>query len=388
MSATFSARRAHEDACAAALASLGLSPARLRRVLGASSPGRAWSELADGTHPEDPSGRAQALVRRCRPEELWHRCRALGVTIATIDSPSYPRSLAADAEAPAVLFMSGRPQALDGWPRVAVVGTRSASAPGCEVAEDIGRCLARSGAVVVSGLAAGIDSAALGGAVEAGGTAVAVLGTAHDGLPAGRQRRLADDIGQAGCLVSELPPGTESARWRFAVRNRVMAALAQLVVVVECHRQGGALYTVGVARHRNVPVAAVPGSVRSSSSEGTNALLVAGAACVRHGDDAVALLARLSGWRPQGAGGSRSATSDRGEAAAAGGHPAHVPLDRVSGEVLAALEHEAVGLDAVVLRTGESVASVALALERLAEMGLARSEGGFWTRSAPGAGRR
>jgi DNA protecting protein DprA len=357
--------------------------------MGAMGPRRAWDLLAEGGHPEDPAGRARVLARPGRPDVLWRRCLGAGVSVVTLGSPAYPGALAADPEAPAVLFYSGSPGALAARPRVAVVGTRSASSTGREVARHVGGCLARAGAVVVSGLAAGIDSEALAGAVEAGGVAVAVLGAAHDALHEPDQRRLARLVEQAGCVVSELPPGAESARWRFAARNRVMAALAQLVVVVECHEAGGALHTVRAARRRNVPVAAVPGSVRASSSAGTNALLAAGAFCVRHGDDVVSLLARLAEpgqlaepGRQRTAvsapAGARALTRWTGPRGAAKGD-----LDPLSRRVLGALDEEAVSLDAVVLRTGESLSSVALALERLAAAGLARSEAGFWTRCGP-----
>lgn len=368
-----------DAACAAALASLGIAPARLRRVLAGRSPRRAWDELAAGVHPEDPTGRLRGAARLDLPATVWRRCASAGVTVVPLGAPAYPASLADDPEAPAVLFVTGDAAALDAWPRVAVVGTRSATTVGREVAHDMGRHLAAAQAVVVSGLAPGIDSAALSGASEvAGARAVAVLGAAHDALSTPEQRRLAGCITEAGCVVSELPPGTDSARWRFAVRNRVMAALAQLVVVVECHVQGGALHTVRAARRRRVPVAGVPGPLRSSSSAGTNQLLVDGAACVRHGSDAASLLARLSGWQPA-------------HPVAATGLPARpdaVVLDPSCAKVLEALDHDPVGLDAMVLRTGKSLSSVSLALERLAEAGLASAEGGFWTCRGRGPGRR
>lgn len=361
-----------EAGCAAALASLGLSPARLRRILDGRSPARAWRELLVGVHPEDPEGRIRALLVPGLPGVLWRRCRSAGVSVVPIGSVSYPTSLATDNEAPAVLFLSGRPGALEGWPRVAVVGTRSASAVGREVAADIGRSLAGSGAVVVSGLAPGIDSAALAGAIDAeAGVAVAVLGSAHHGLRDPGQKRLAWGIERRGCVASELPPGADSARWRFAVRNRVMASLAQLVVVVECHRAGGALHTVRAARRRGVPVAAVPGSVRASAAEGANELLVEGALCVRHGDDVVTLLGSLTEWDPV------RPVASTGEEPAADEHV----LDGPTRGLLEALDGEATALDALVLRTGQSVASVALALERLAEAGLASSDAGFWSRT-------
>ncbi|HML01123.1 MAG TPA: DNA-processing protein DprA [Acidimicrobiales bacterium] len=360
-----------DEACAAALASLAMSPARLRRMLAGRSAYQAWRQAVSGCHAEDSDGRVAEAARLISPAEMIARCRRRGLHVAVLGHPSYPPSLSDDEEAPAVLFVDGAPAVLDHWPRVAMVGTRSASIIGREVASEMAGALATAGVVVVSGLAPGIDSAALGGAVEAAqAPCVAVLGTAHGGLASAEQQRLAHCIAGRGCVVSELPPGTPGARWRFAVRNRVMAALAQIVVVVECHDQGGALHTVRAARRRHVPVAAVPGSVRASASAGTNQLLADGAACVRHGDDVLALLERVADWHRA--------------PARPGATAQHVPdglLDPLCAKVLGALDHQAVGVDALVLRSGESLAQVALALERLAAGGLARSEAGFWLRT-------
>ncbi|HXW32739.1 MAG TPA: DNA-processing protein DprA [Acidimicrobiales bacterium] len=360
-----------DEACAAALASLAMSPARLCRVLADRRPYRAWSQVVSGCHAEDGDGRMAEAARLISPAEVMARCRRGGLHVAVFGDPSYPLSLSDDDEAPAVLFVGGPPAVLDHWPRVAMVGTRSASITGREVASEMAGALAAAGVVVVSGLAPGIDSAALGGAVDAAqAPCVAVLGTPHGGLASAEQQRLAQRIAERGCVVSELPPGGRSARWRFAVRNRVMAALAQIVVVVECHDRGGALHTVRAARRRQVPVAAVPGSVRASASAGTNRLLAEGAACVRHSDDVLALLERVAEWHRAPA--RTGVTGQHG--------PEHL-LDPLCAEVLGALDHQAVGIDALALRSGGSLAQVALALERLAAAGLARSEAGFWLRT-------
>jgi DNA processing protein len=362
-------------ACAAALASLGLSPARLRRLLAGARPTEVWSRLSAGSHPDDADGRLAAGCDSGLPERLARRCHRAGLSILVLGAAGYPRRLADDPEAPAVLFVRGDGHVLDREPRAAVVGTRSASELGRRVAFDMGAALAAAGAGVVSGLALGIDCAALSGAVTAAECSVvspvAVVGTAHDTLGTAEQRRLAASIAETGAVISELPPGAPSARWRFAVRNRVMAGLADVVVVVECHAEGGALHTVRAARRRQVPVAAVPGSLRCSASEGTNALLAEGAFCVRDGSDTLALLARLTDWRPAS---SRSVARPVPAPVVTSG------LDPLDTLVLDALQGESLGLDALVQRTGLSLASVALALERLADAGLALSEGGFWAR--------
>lgn len=369
---------------ASALAALGLSPRRLRGLLAGRTATAAWQALADGVHPEDPDGRLRSAVGRWPPATWAHRCAEALVTVAVLGDAGYPAALAGDAEAPAVLFSQGAPDVLDAGPRVAVVGTRSASTVGREVAEDMGRCLALAGVAVVSGLADGIAGAALGGALGvadtatghavAAGRATAVLGTAHDAVAGAEQEQLRRRVAASGLVLSELPPGAPSARWRFASRHRIVAALADLVVVVESHdgEMGGA---VTAAVRRQVPVAAVPGSVRSAASAGANALLVHGAACVRDGSDVLALLSRHTGWAPApplGGGGRRRA----GEARAV------PPAGGLGAAVLAAIADAPGDLDAIVRQTGAPVGTVALCLEQLAAGGLARAEGGWW-RAAP-----
>lgn len=370
--------------CASALAALGLSPRRLRRLLAGRTVTAAWQALADGVHPEDPDGRLRSALSQQPPAAWARRCAETLATVAVLGDAGYPTALAGDEEAPAVLFSQGAPAVLDAGPRVAVVGTRSASAVGREVAEDMGRYLALAGVAVVSGLADGIAGAALRGAVTAadaatghgapaGGT-TAVLGTAHDAVAGAEQEQLRRRLAASGLVLSELPPGAPSARWRFGSRHRIVAALADLVVVVESH-EGEMRGAVTAAVRRQVPVAAVPGSVRSAASAGANALLAHGAPCVRDGSDVLALLSRHTGWAPTpppGDAGRRRAGEPRAVAPAGG----------LGAAVLAAIADAPAGLDAIARHTGAAVGTVALCLEQLAAGGLARAEGGWW-RAAP-----
>lgn len=330
-------------------------------------------------HPEDGDGRLGERARTLAVEELSRRCDRAGVDVQVLGRRGYPARLAADREAPAVLFSKGDLEVLDmRGPAVAVVGTRSASATGLMVARGIGRDLATAGVTVVSGAAAGIDSAALSGALEAGGApSVAVLGTAHDArVPPGR-RQLVDALERRGVVLSEQPPGSDSPRWRFATRNRLLAALVDLVVVVESHDRGGAFHTVAAARRRGMPVAVVPGSVGNAAAAGTNALLVAGARCVRHGADVLATLGRPEAGQEQlvlpGAGLTR--TPARASAAAP-------VVDPDSARVLAVLGTDPTDLSTVVARAGLAFSDVALALERLGQRGLAASWRGWWYRAS------
>lgn len=372
---------------AATLAALGVSPARLRRLLAGRTPTGAWRALAEGVHPEDPDGRLRTALARRPPTAMARRCEEAGVAVQVLGDDDYPSALAGDDEAPAVLFGQGAPGVLETGPRVAVMGTRSASAVGREVAEDIGRAIAAAGAVVVSGLAEGIDGAVLRGALEAtdgvvgpGGGAVAVLGTAHDAVAGAEPEQLRRRLAASGLVLSELPPGAPSARWRFGARNRIVAALAALLVMVECH-DGEMRAVVTAARRRQVPVAAVPGSVRCAASAGTNTLLVDGAACVRDGADVVALVARRTGWvpvPPAGRGGpSGSRGGSRCDAAGAQG------TGELAGAVLAAIADAPADVDALARQTGAAIGSVALCLEQLAARGRARAEGGWWRAVPP-----
>jgi DNA processing protein len=366
------------------LAALGVSPARLRRLLRGGDPAAAFEALAAGTHPEDRAGRLRQAVGPDLVEDVARRCAAAGVEVLVHGEPGYPAALAQDDEAPAVLFARGQQAAAEVSPRVAVVGTRSATPSGLAAARELGRDLAAAGVLVVSGLALGIDSAVLSGCTDTGAGALAVLGAAHDGAATPEQQRLQEQLTRRGLVLSELPPGTVSARWRFATRNRIMAALAQLVVVVECHRDGGALHTVRAAVRRGVPVAAVPGSVRSPASVGTNALLVGGAACVRHGADVLELLRA----------GPVSSATDVVAAPPARrrprtrGRPRRPPVPTSTRQgvlavdgVLEAVDYVATSFEEIVQASGAAVGEVAMRLEHLAAAGLVVGSGGWWWRA-------
>jgi len=182
----------------------------------------------------------------------------------------YPPLLAEAPGAPAALWVSGRP--LEPAPYVGVVGTRRASRYGLEVATWMGRDLAAAGAVVVSGMAAGIDAAAHRGALATGST-VAVLGSGVDVCYPRSNAALYAEIAEQGSLVSEYPPGTTPAPWRFPARNRIIAGMGLGVVIVEARRDGGAMITARLALEYGREVFAVAGPVHASGSEGPHALV-------------------------------------------------------------------------------------------------------------------
>jgi DNA processing protein len=222
------------------------------------------------------------------PEAAVARCAAAGVeTICRCDS-AYPRRLAPTPGAPAVLHVAGgrdRCAALLAADAVSIVGARRGSGYGLEVARALGRSLGAAGLTVVSGMALGIDSATHAGALEAAGATVAVLPVGAERPYPASKRALYRRIVASGAAVSELPPGTESRRWGFPARNRIIAAVSAMTIVVEAGERSGSLITAAVAEDLGRPLGAVPGRVTSALSAGTNGLLARGARVIRDAGD-------------------------------------------------------------------------------------------------------
>jgi DNA processing protein len=158
-------------------------------------------------------------------------------------------------------------------PTVAILGARACSGYGAQVARTLSREFATAGVTVVSGLARGIDAEAHRGALDANGRTVAVLGCGIDRDDPVAHAELARRISESGGIVSEYEPGVEPAPWRFPARNRIIAALADAVVIVEARSRSGALITVDLAMEIGRPIYAVPGEITSPLSDGTNELL-------------------------------------------------------------------------------------------------------------------
>lgn len=204
-------------------------------------------------------------------------------------SLEYPKELNDLAHPPRELYTIGRGSAL-ATPRVAIVGTRNSTAYGERIARTLTRALVRAGVSIVSGMARGIDAAAHRTALEQGGNTVAVLGTGIDvPYPVGH-RQLHRTIAEHGLVVSENPPGTKAAQGAFPKRNRIIAALVPVTIVVEAGFRSGALNTASQAIELGRVVAAVPGPIDSDQSRGSNQLLRDGAVLIAAPEDALALL--------------------------------------------------------------------------------------------------
>jgi DNA processing protein len=200
----------------------------------------------------------------------------------------YPPGLRDAPDAPWALLGRGDLgllEAIEPTAAVTVVGSRRATSYGREVARDLSREVAASGLVVISGLAFGIDACAHRGALESGGRTIAVLGCGPDRPYPATNRSLWARIGETGAVISELPPGSTPWRWSFPARNRVMAALAGMTVVVEAAARSGSLITADLAAELGRDLGAVPGPVTSRASAGPNELLAGGACVVRDAQD-------------------------------------------------------------------------------------------------------
>ena len=204
-------------------------------------------------------------------------CYRNHVRVLTYDSPDYPACLRDIDEPPAVLYCRGKLPALDKRLAVGVVGTRKADAYGEQVAYKLSFEMAAAGAVIVSGLAEGIDGLASIAALNAGGDTIAVLGCGIDLVYPKQHTRLSAEVAERGTLLTEFAPGTMPNGWNFPMRNRLISALSSAVLVVEAGEKSGALITARYAVVQGKPLFAVPGDITSPRSAGTNRLLSDGA---------------------------------------------------------------------------------------------------------------
>ena len=207
-------------------------------------------------------------------------CQRLDLDLLTLQDAGYPNRLRNIYDPPCLLYVRGRLPAFDDEASIAVVGTRDCTPYGVSCAEKLGYGLAAGGAVVVSGLARGVDSAALRGALRAGGTVTAVLGNGLDVVYPPENQYLYEDVAAAGALISEYPPGTPPEAKHFPVRNRIMSGLCLGTLVVEAPARSGALITAGTALEQGRDVFAVPGPIDAPASVGCNRLIRDGAGLV------------------------------------------------------------------------------------------------------------
>lgn len=295
-----------------------------------------------------------------RSLELWTR---LGGQIITPDSSDWPETLGdLGFGRPHVLWLRGNRSALTSLvSAVSVVGSRNISSYGQHVAQELADHLVRGGYSVVSGGAYGIDAEAHRGALAAEGVTIAVMAGGGDRLYPVGNTALLNEVMQRGCVLAELPPGNSPTRWRFLQRNRLIAALGEVTVIVEMAIRSGAKNTMNHARQIGRDVYAVPGSIVSQTARGCNIAIAEGGAKIVTGFDE--LLREIAGFGP-----------DFGEQA---------ELNALQQRVLDSLTTMPVSPTRLSIKAGTSQAETIAALGQLAALGLANSRPTGWRRTKP-----
>ena len=234
-----------------------------------------------------PPGQAELALNRdlSAADRILADCQRLGQRILTIQDAEYPQRLRNIFDPPLVLYVKGRMPVMDEEAAIAVVGTRECTPYGTACGERLGRELAASGAVVVTGLARGVDSAAARGALRAGGSVVGVTGGGLDVVYPPENGDLYADVAARGVLLSEYPPGSPPDKAHFPVRNRIMSGLSVAALVVEAPGHSGALITARLALEQGREVYAAPGPIDAPDSVGCNRLIRDGAGLAAEGWD-------------------------------------------------------------------------------------------------------
>lgn len=353
----------------------GLGSARQRSLLAAFGlPDRIFAASRSALSAVVGTEGADRVLGSPRPEWLA-RAQAWAAEpdnhIITLADADYPPALLDIADPPLLLYVKGDPLMLQ-RPALAIVGARAATAQGEATAAAFARALSAQGLTIVSGLALGIDAAAHRGALATGHT-VAVIGTGADRIYPARNAGLARDIAAHGAIVSELPLGTSPLRHNFPLRNRIIAGLAQGVLVVEAALNSGSLITARLASETGREVFAIPGSIHSPQARGCHRLIRDGAKLVETAEDVLEELRGRLGWQsaPHAMPGSKVPPPAAPE-------PVLAPD---SARVLQAIGHEPVDIDTLAPRCGLTVdALYAILLPLELDGHIARVPGGRFQR--------
>lgn len=244
------------------------------------------SQLADAGVSKEVASRLSSPKLAEDAEEEISKAHQLGVTLISLDSPSYPPLLQEIFDPPILLYVLGNVGELSG-DSISVVGARRATTYGLQVAARLARELASRGLTIISGLARGIDSAAHRGALEGKGKTVAVLGSGIDVIYPKENRKLAGEILKEGAIISEFPIGSFPAPQNFPIRNRIISGLSLGTVIVEASEYSGSLITARLACEQNREVFAVPGNITQKSAFGPNLWIKQGAKLVQTWQDVV-----------------------------------------------------------------------------------------------------
>ncbi|PHX93813.1 MAG: hypothetical protein CK542_02840 [Acidimicrobium sp.] len=364
-----------------------IGPKRLTTLLKYHDPQTAWAVVQGRAKPHavvaalmQESGlgamwRANATLDL--QEQILGRCKNSGIYVVLHGESNYPSCLKNDLAPPAVLFYQGDLQALKAR-RVGMIGTRSATASGRYFASHLAFELTAQGVCVVSGLARGIDAWAHRGALRAlektrseemkksksaFGDVAAPVGVVASGLDyvyPKEHGELWREVAQTGALLSESPPGSPPEAFRFPLRNRILAALSEVLVVVESRDRGGSMITVDEAQKRDVTVLAVPGSPRNIASVGTNLLVQQGCLPVVSVDDILVALG-LDNRRA-----NEKSFDPRAK------------LSEQDAHLVAVMVGAPFSLDEFVIRTSVPLLEAAISLGRLEALGWVVNNSGWW----------
>lgn len=270
-----------------------------------------------------------------------------GNRVLTLADADYPASLLQTADPPLLLYVKGRIELLS-RPALAVVGSRNATVQGISNAEQFSEALSQAGWTIVSGLALGIDTAAHQGALrhaDQGGSTIAVIGTGADIVYPARNRALAHQIAEAGCIVSEYPLGTPAIAGNFPRRNRIISGLSRGVLVIEAATESGSLITARMAAEQGRDVFAIPGSIHSPLAKGCHLLIKQGAKLVEAAQD---ILEEYAHDLPEAADAEQPSTEQHINSAVS---PADDPL-------LALMGYDPVDVETLARRAGMDMASL------------------------------
>jgi DNA processing protein len=338
----------------------GIGPRRFDLLLQAFGSAQAvWEAPSDRLAASGLDRRTlEALVSmrpRIDPSSEIQHLRSLGATAVARHDPRYPRMLGEIYDPPPVLYVRGELEATE-VPLLSIVGTRGATAYGKMAAERLASGVAQAGVTVVSGLAYGIDAVAHRAAIEAGGRTIAVLGSGLDRVYPSQHARLAQQIAEQGAVITEFPLGTKPDARNFPQRNRIVSGLSFGTLVVEAGERSGALITAAFAAEQGRDVMAVPGSIFSPASQGSNRLIRDGAIPITGIEDILLELEPHRGTRPMAA-------------------ERIVPADDTERELFAVLSNEPLHIDEIARAASLPMSVVSSGLAIMELKGLARQTG-------------
>ncbi|HEY4689779.1 MAG TPA: DNA-processing protein DprA [Anaerolineae bacterium] len=341
----------------------GIGAAKLRALIDqCGSPEAAWradeSEWKAAGLDRRAIGNLLAARDRLDLDAELKRVSACGARVLTWEDADYPPLLRSIPDAPPLLYIKGQLTQADAQWAVAMVGTRRATVYGRQAAIALAGDLARNGVTIVSGLARGIDAAAHTAALKAGGRTIGVMACGIDQVYPAEHARLAAQIFEHGALLTEAPIGAPPEAGNFPARNRIISGLALAAIIVEAGEQSGALITADRALEQGREVFAVPGSIFSRASAGTNRLIAEGATLVRSAEDVLEAL-------------NLTMIVQQAEAQTA------ISADPIEASMLNALSHEPMHIDDLMRTLDMPIAQVSSALAMMELKGLVRQAGGM-----------